>query len=91
MWIEDLAKAQKLSDRFSSLNWLRLLTRSAKKVNPLFSDLLASMSSYWVTTQSEYFTATSHQLLAIRLSPRSLESFMCTATPINLVPITQVN
>ena len=34
VWIEDLPKAQKLSDRFSSLSWPRLLTRYAKKVNP---------------------------------------------------------
>jgi hypothetical protein len=54
VWIEDLAKAQKLSDRFASLDWPRLLTRYARKVHPLFSDLLQSMSYYWVTTQSEY-------------------------------------
>jgi len=51
-----LQGAQKLSDRFASLNWPRLLTRYAKKVNPLLSDLLQSMSYYWVTTQSEYST-----------------------------------
>jgi hypothetical protein len=56
VWIEDLARAQKLSDRFASLNWPRLLTRYAKKVNPLLGDLLQSMSYYWVTTQSEYST-----------------------------------
>jgi hypothetical protein len=56
VWIEDLVKAQKLSHQFSSLNWPRLLTRYAKKVNPLFRDLLQSMSYYWVTTQSEYST-----------------------------------
>src|SRR5881628_2324257 len=56
VWIEDLAKAQKLSDRFASLNWPRLLARDAKKINPLLGDLLRSMSYYWVTTQSEYST-----------------------------------
>ena len=56
VWIEDLAKAQKLSDRFASLNWPRLLARYAKKINPLLGDLLRSMSYYRVTTQSEYST-----------------------------------
>jgi hypothetical protein len=56
IWIEDLAKAQKLSDRFTSLDWPRLLTRYAKKVNPLLGNLLHSMSYYRVTTQSEYST-----------------------------------
>jgi hypothetical protein len=56
VWIEDLETAQKLSDQFSSLDWPRLLTRYAKKVNPLLGNLLQSMSYYWVTTQSEYST-----------------------------------
>lgn len=56
VWIGDLAKAQKFSDRFCSLDWPRLLTRYAKKINPLFSDLLQSMPYYWVTAQSEYST-----------------------------------
>lgn len=40
VWIEDLAKAQKFSDRFCALDWPRLLNRYAKKINPLFNDLL---------------------------------------------------
>jgi hypothetical protein len=56
LWIEDLAKAQKFSDRFSALDWPGLLTRYAKKINPLFNDLLKPMQYYWVTAQSEYST-----------------------------------
>src|SRR6266849_10902762 len=43
VWIEDLGKAQKFSDRFSALDWPRLLNRYAKKINPLFNDLLKPM------------------------------------------------
>src|SRR3989441_6805144 len=56
LWIEDLARAQKFSDRFSSLDWPRLLNRYAKKINPLMADILRTMSYYWVTAQSEYST-----------------------------------
>ena len=56
LWIEDLAKAQNFSDRFSSLDWPRLLNRYAKKVNPLMAKLLKTMCYYWVTAQSEYST-----------------------------------
>lgn len=56
LWIEDLEKAQKFSDRFCSLDWPRLLNRYAKKVNPLMADLLKTMPYYWVTAQSEYST-----------------------------------
>jgi hypothetical protein len=54
MCIDDFAKAPKLSDRFTSLDWPRLLTRYAKKVNPLLGNRLHSMSYYGVTTQSAY-------------------------------------
>jgi hypothetical protein len=47
---------QRFSDRFSSLDWPRLLENYAKLVNPLKKDLLRSMDYYWVTTQSEYST-----------------------------------
>jgi hypothetical protein len=56
VWIEDMAKAQKFSDRFAALDWPRLLNRYAKKINPLFNDLLKPMQYYWVTAQSEYST-----------------------------------
>jgi hypothetical protein len=56
LWIEDLAKAQKFSDRFCSIDWPSLLNRYAKKINPLMADLLKTMPYYWVTAQSEYST-----------------------------------
>jgi hypothetical protein len=56
LWIEDLTRAQKFSDRFCFLDWPRLLNRYAKKINPLMADLLKSMPYYWVTAQSEYST-----------------------------------
>jgi hypothetical protein len=56
LWIENLARAQKFSDRFCSLDWPRLLNRYAKKINPLMADLLKTMPYYWVTAQSEYST-----------------------------------
>src|SRR5262249_32656802 len=56
LWIEDLARAQKFADRFCSLDWPRLLDRYAKRINPLTSDLLKTMSYYWVTAQSEFST-----------------------------------
>ena len=56
LWIEDLARAQKFSDRFCSLDWPSLLSRYAKKINPLTADLLKAMPYYWVTAQSEYST-----------------------------------
>src|SRR5213083_3740206 len=56
LWIEDLARAQKFSDRFCSLDWPRLLNRYAKKINPLMADLLKNMPYYWFTAQSEYST-----------------------------------
>ena len=68
LWIEDMARAQAFSDRFASLEWPRILNPYARKVNPLMEDLLESMPYYWVTAQSEYFTAVSHhshQLSAI--------------------------
>jgi len=82
VWIEDLGKAQKFSDRFSALDWPRLLNRYAKKINPLFNDLLKPMQYYWVTAQSEYSTdvlfKSSDQL--DELFPRLLShSTMCFA------------
>jgi hypothetical protein len=56
LWIEDLVRAQKLSERFCSIDWVRLFNRYAKKINPLTADLLKTMPYYWVTAQSEYST-----------------------------------
>lgn len=56
LWIEDMARAQKFSDRFHSLDWAKILTGFAKRINPLLDDLLKGMNYYWVTAQSEYST-----------------------------------
>jgi hypothetical protein len=52
----DWKRAQKLSDRFTGLNWPRILERYARYVNPLLKDLLRGYQHYWVTSQSEYST-----------------------------------
>ena len=44
--IDDFGKAQKFSDRFCSLDWPRLLSAYARKVNPLMSDLLQPLQYY---------------------------------------------
>jgi hypothetical protein len=54
--IEDWKRAQKISDRFTGLNWPRILERYACYVNPLLKDLLRGYQHYWVTSQSEYAT-----------------------------------
>ena len=54
--IEDWKRAQKLSDRFTGLNWPWILERYARYVNPLLKDLLRGYQHYWVTSQSEYST-----------------------------------
>lgn len=56
LWIEDLKRAQKFSNRFHSLDWAGILARFAKRVNPLMEGLLKGMSYYWTTAQSEYST-----------------------------------
>ncbi len=79
--VEDLAKAQAFSDRFSSLDWPRLLSAYAQRVNPLLGRLLGDMSYYWVTAQSEYSTdvlfhhQTALQQLCPNLMSHSLRCF----------------
>jgi hypothetical protein len=55
-WIEDTRRAQRFADRLVKMNWPRILTSLARRVNPLLKDLLASMDYYWVTDQGEYAT-----------------------------------
>jgi len=72
--VSDLARAQKLADGFASVDWVRVLGRYARQVNPLLRDLLAPMQYYWVTAQAEYSTDVlfrSHQALE-ELMPRLL-------------------
>src|SRR5205814_1197353 len=54
--IADAHRAQKLADRFTALNWPRILERYARYVNPLLKNLLQGYQHYWVTSQSEYAT-----------------------------------
>jgi hypothetical protein len=55
-WIEDPQRAQRLADGLVRLNWPRILTSFARRVNPLLKDLLSGMDYYWVTDQAEYAT-----------------------------------
>jgi hypothetical protein len=72
--VSDLERAQQLADGFASVDWVRVLGRYARRVNPLLRDLLAPMQYYWVTAQAEYSTDVlfrSHQALE-ELMPRLL-------------------
>ena len=52
--VSDLARAQHLADGFASVDWVRVLGRYARRVNPLRHDVLAPMQYYyWVTAQAE--------------------------------------
>ena len=42
-WIEDTRRAQRFADRLVRMNWPRILTSLARRVNPLLKDLLAGM------------------------------------------------
>ena len=55
-WIEDTRRAQRFADRLVKMNWPRILTSFARRVNPLLKDLLAGMDYYWVADQVEYAT-----------------------------------
>jgi hypothetical protein len=54
--LDDVAKAQKLANRFAHLNWPRILNRFARLVNPLWRKMLKRYSYYWVTDQAEFST-----------------------------------
>ena len=54
--VDDWERAQKLADRFTRLNWPRMLERYARYVNPLMKTLFYGLQHYWVTAQSEYST-----------------------------------
>ena len=54
--VDNWERAQKLADRFTGLNWPRMLERYARYVNPLLKNLLQGYQHYWVTAQSEYST-----------------------------------
>jgi len=54
--IEDCKRAQRFADRLVKKNFPRILQAFARKVNPLFNDLLKGMEHYWVIDQAEYAT-----------------------------------
>lgn len=55
--LANAAAAQKLASRFAKLNWPAILERYARRVNPLFRDVLKGHPSYyWVTEQAEFAT-----------------------------------
>lgn len=54
--IDNPGRAQRLADRFPTLPWPRILTRFARKANPLLKNLLSTMDYYWVVDQAEYAT-----------------------------------
>jgi hypothetical protein len=54
--IDDLKRAQCISDKFEELHWPRILSAIARKVNPHLRGLLSGMDYYWVTDQAEYAT-----------------------------------
>ncbi len=56
LWIADFPRAQTFADRFVTVEWVALLQRYARRVNPLLGDLLDPMQYYWVTAQAEYST-----------------------------------
>ncbi|OQB36621.1 MAG: hypothetical protein BWY09_01875 [Candidatus Hydrogenedentes bacterium ADurb.Bin179] len=54
--IEDCKRAQRFADKFVRTNFPRILEAIARKINPLFNDLLKDMHYYWVIDQAEYAT-----------------------------------
>jgi hypothetical protein len=61
VYVEDVPAAQRLADRLMRRKWQRLLGSWARRVNPLFADLLRGVEGrpfeyYWVTDQAEFAT-----------------------------------
>jgi hypothetical protein len=55
-FINDMEKAQNLSDQFVKLPWVEILNDLAIQCNPLLAGLLHGMRYYWVCDQAEYAT-----------------------------------
>lgn len=56
VWIEDMARAQVLANRFARSSLHKRLSRLAGRVNPHLQSLLEGLSYYWVTEQAEFAT-----------------------------------
>jgi len=57
-WVEDIAEAQKIADRFLATRWERELDRFARQINPALPDVLRNFRSqyFWSLRQSEFST-----------------------------------
>jgi hypothetical protein len=74
--LDEPAKAQALADRFPRLDWVNILDRWARQVNPLLGEAwLQGQSYYWVIDQAEYSTDVLFQdrQTLTELYPRLLE------------------
>ncbi|SRR5713101_944708 len=54
--LSDVESAQQISDQFPSVDWVRVLGRYARRINPLLKELLRPREYYWVTAPAEYST-----------------------------------
>jgi len=56
--LDDPRQAQRIADRLTHLNWVRILNRLARQANPLLQQrwLRGWHQHYWVTDQAEYAT-----------------------------------
>jgi hypothetical protein len=54
--VEDLPRAQRLSDRFTHLKWPQILNRCARQVLPQLDDVLHGCECCWVAAQGQYST-----------------------------------
>ena len=57
-WVEDIAKAQEIAERFLKTHWEKELDRFAQLINPALPDVLGPFraSYYWSLMQSEFST-----------------------------------
>jgi hypothetical protein len=81
--LDDPAQVQRLADRFTQLNWAKILNRWARQVNPLLNEMLRGYSVHWVVDQAEFATDllfTSRAALA-GLYRALLDYAVCTFSP----------
>jgi hypothetical protein len=81
--LDDPALAQRLADGFASLDWETVLSRWARKVNPLLRAVLAGQRTYWVVDQAEYASDLlfKNRAALAELYPKLLEHAVQTFTP----------
>jgi hypothetical protein len=56
VWLENPQRAQRLAEGLKKKDWPAILSRLARRVNPLLRDLLDGHRYYWVTDQAEFAT-----------------------------------